>query len=447
MNDPLNSLAIESRKEKDKYILNISQKKAIFLNPIEERDAYLSRRSVPHVEIATAKIWSKELLKPLIESYEKVLNEPLPETFEKIYQQSKNIKEDTQKFEFIMEQLQNHIRYLGDWRTVKGALVPRTLAAISKTAYGDCKDYSASLASILRKSGYKSNVAFVYRGDTGQVERTQLPSLRVSNHAITFVEVAGKPRWLDATNNMVFTAEPLPDIAGRPALVVDSENPTELDIPNTQASMNKSLIQIEFSDIKKANIKAKAKLKFSGVPASEWTGDQLRQSEEALQFRLLEWTASNVKAVRNAKFEPFSLVSRITKDLEFNYEFQELNPFYTSNQGLGFLTWENSSLIQIAERIDKRSTDLGLSYPRVSEYEISFKNVSSQDVSKLNCSFKSEWIEFDRHVTQKSKVIQISDKTTILKPRVLREDFETQGMTDLTAKIRKCVIHKLLILK
>lgn len=447
ISDPLDSLDLEVKKEKGKFFLNITQKKPIFLNPIEERDAYLSRRSVPHVEVSTEKNWSKDLLKPLIDSYEKVLNEPLPEPFQKIYLQAQNIKDDTQKFEFIMEQLQNHIRYLGDWRTVKGALIPRTLATIAKTAYGDCKDYSASLASILRKSGYKSTVAFVYRGETGQVEKTKLPSLRVSNHAITYVEVSGKPRWLDATNNMVFTAEPLPDIAGRPALVLDSLNPKEQDIPGTQAQLNKSLIQIEFSDIKKPNVTVKAKLKFAGVPASEWTGDQLRSSEEALQFRLLEWTASNVKAVRNAKFQPFSLVSRITKDLEFNYEFQELNPFYTSNQGLGFLTWENSSLMQIAERLDMRSTDLGLNYPRVSEYSITFKNVTSQDVSKLNCSFRSEWVEFDRQVTQKSKTIQINDKTTVLKPRVLREDFESKAMIELTAKIRKCVIHKLLILK
>ncbi len=447
VSDPLDSLTIESKKENNIYFLNISQKKPIFLNPIEEKDAYLTRRSVPHVEISTEKEWSKKLLKPMIDNYEKILSEPLPAPFEKIYLQSKNIKDDTQRFEFIMDQLQSQIRYLGDWRTVKGALVPRPLSEISKSGYGDCKDYSASLAAILRRNGYKSNVAFVYRGETNQVEKTKLPSLKVSNHAITYVEFNGQPHWLDATNNMVFTAEPLPDIAGRTALVLDPEFPIEKSIPGNQFKKSTSLIQIEYSDIKKPYIKVTSKLKFSGIPASEWAGDQLRSSEEALQFRLLEWTSSNVKAIKGAKFQPFSLMSRITKDLEFNYEFQELNPFYTSNQGLGFVLWENSSLAQIAEKLERRSTDLGLNYPRISEYSISFKNTTSQDVSKLNCSLKSEWIEFDRRVTHRSNVIHIDDKTTVIKPRIFKEDFESKGMVELTDKIRKCMFHKLLILR
>lgn len=445
--DPYDSLDVETRTENGRFYLNINQIKPLYINPIEEKDAYLTRRSVPHVEVSTAQIWNEELLRPMIESYEHVLNEKLPDVFEEIYIKSKEIKDDTQKFEFIMDKLQTHIRYLGDWRTIKGALIPRSLAEIAKSGYGDCKDYSAALASILRKNGYKSNVAFVYRGDTNQVEKTKLPSLKVSNHAITYLEVGGKPRWLDATNNMVFTSEPLPDIAGRPALVLDSKTPMELDIPENQHKNNKSLIQIEYSDIKKPFVKVKSKLKFSGVPASEWTGDQLRSSEEAMQFRLLEWTSSNIKSVRNAKFQPISLLSRITKDLEFNYDFEELNPFYTSNQGLGFILWENSALAQIAERLERRSTDLGLNYPRVSEYAITFKNVTSQDVKKLNCSFKSQWVEFNRRVTQKSKILYINDMTTILKPRALREDFDTKEMIELNNKIRSCMIHKLLILR
>ena len=124
-----------------------------------------------------------------------------------------------------------------------------------------------------------------------------------------------------------------------------------------------------------------------------------------------------------------------------------LGPFYTSNQGLGFVLWENSSLAQIAEKLEMRSTDLGLNYPRISEYSISFKNTTSQDVSKLNCSLKSEWIEFDRRVTHKSNVIHIDDRTTVIKPRILKEDFDSKAMVDLTDKIRKCMFHKLLILR
>lgn len=447
ISDPIDSLDLEVKNENEKYYLNVSQKKPVYINPVEEKDAYLTRRMVPHVELSTEKIWSKEMMKPMTEAHERVLNEPLPELHDQIYLEAKNIKNDDDRIEHVIDRLQTHIRYLGDWRSVKGAMIPRTLAEIARSGYGDCKDYSASLSAILRKLGYKSYVAWVYRGDTMQFENPKLPSTKVQNHAITYAEIQGQPRWFDATNSMVYIKEPLPDISGRIALLLDPENPREKDIPATDYKKNRAVINVEYSDVKKPFVRVKTKIDLSGVAATEWTGDQLRSSMDALQFRLLEWTASNVKTTTDVKFKPFSLMSRITRNLEFNYEFKEMNSFYESNQGVGFLLWENQALSQIADRVDKRFTDLGLNYPRVSEYIVSFKNVSSQGTDKLNCSFKSPWVELDRKVTQKAKAIQIHDVITILKPRVLREDFENATMTKLLGDIRNCVIHKLIILK
>jgi hypothetical protein len=447
ISDPIDSLDLETKKENGKFYVNVTQKKPIYINPVEEKDSYLTRRSVPHVEISTEKNWSKELLKPMTESYERVLTADLPDMLEKIYQQAKLMKSSTEQVEFIIEQLQNNIRYLGDWRSVKGAMIPRPLIEIAKSGYGDCKDYSASLSAILRKLGYQSHVAWVFRGDNMQFENPKLPNMKVHNHAITYAEIQGKPYWYDATNSMVYIAEPLPDIAGRMALILNAKDPQEKLIPENKVSKNHSVIQVEYSNVKSNYITVKTKLKLSGISATEWTGDQLRSSEESLQFRLLEWTAANVKTVKDVTFTPFNLMSRITRDLEFNYQFKELNPFYQSNQGYGFILWENQALSQIADRVDKRFTDLGLNHPRVSEYFITFKDASSESLSKLNCSFKTEWVEFDRQVSQKTKSIQIHDTIKILKPRILREDFEKTAMNSLLTDIRKCVIRKLLILK
>jgi hypothetical protein len=447
VSDKIDSLSLEAKSEKGKYFINVTQKKPIYINPVEEKDSYLTRRLVPHIEISTEKVWSKEMMKSITASHELVLNEPLPDLHEKIYQDAKKLKSDEDRMELIIDRLQTHIRYLGDWRSVKGAMIPRSLAEIARSGYGDCKDYSASLAAILRKLGYKSYVAWVYRGDTLQFENPKLPSTKVQNHAITYAEVQGKPRWLDATNSMVYIKEPLPDISGRVAVLLDPENPGEKDIPPTDYKKNRAVIQVEYADVKKPYVHVKTKLNLSGVAATEWTGDQLRSSLDSLQFRLLEWTASNVKTITDVKFTPFSLMSRITRDLEFSYEFKEMNAFYESNQGVGFLLWENQALSQIADRVDKRFTDLGLNYPRVSEYIVSFKNTSSQGTNKLSCSFKSPWIEFDRSVTRKSKAIQIKDRITVSKSRVLQEEFERPEMIKLLGDIRKCVIHKLIILK
>ncbi len=447
LSDPLDALAVEAKNENKKYILNIYQKKPLFINPVEEREAYMTRRSVPHIEVSTEKKWTRENLKTMLDSYEKVVNSPLPERLESIYQEALKRTSDSDRLEYIIDQLQTHIRYLGDWRSIKGALVPRPLAEIANSGYGDCKDYSASLAAILRRLGYTSYVAWVYRGDNLKFEPTKLPSMRIHNHAITYAEIKGKSHWFDATNNMVYIEEPLPDIAGRDALILNPAGPKNGAIPESNYKKNRTLIQAEYSDIKKPYVKLKTQLKFSGVPASEWAGDQLRSSAEAIQFRLLEWTSSNVKAAKDAVFQPFTLMSRITRDLEFEYEFKELNPFYESNQGQVFLLWENSSLSQIADRLEQRSTDLGLNYPRISEYKISFKDVTGANLSKLNCNFKSEWVKFNRALSQQSKGIQIHDTITVLRPRIQNEEFNTPEMKRLLSDIRKCVMHKSLLLK
>lgn len=445
--DPLDSLNLEVKNENQKYYLNVSQKKPIYINPVEEKDSYLTRRMAPHVELSTEKTWSKEMMKTLTDAHERVLNESLPQLHEKIFQEAKNIKNDEERIEHVIDRLQSHIRYLGDWRSVKGAIIPRPLVEIARSGYGDCKDYSASLSAILRKLGYTSYVAWVYRGKSMQFENPKLPSIKVQNHAITYAEIQGQPRWFDATNNMVYIKEPLPDISGRVALLLDPHNPREKEIPDTEYKRNRAVITVEYSDVKKPYVNVKTKINLSGVAATEWTGDQLRSSMDALEFRLLEWTANNVKTVTDVKFMPFSLMSRISRDLEFSYQFKEINSFYESNQGVGFLLWENQALSQIADRVDKRFTDLGLNYPRISEYIISFKNVTSPGAEKLNCSFKSPWVELERKVSQKAKAIQIHDVITILKPRILREDFEKATMTQLLKDIRKCVVRKLIILK
>jgi hypothetical protein len=444
--DPIDSLDLEVKNEGGKFLLNVTQKRPVFINPVEEKDPYLSRRLVPHVEVSTENNWGPTMLQPLISRYEDVLSATLPDLHQRIFQDAQKLGSDKEKIDFTIEQLQTHIRYLGDWRSVKGAMIPRSLSDTAKSGYGDCKDYSASLTAILRKLGYTSFVAWVFRGDTSKFENTRLPSIKIHNHAITYVELQGKPLWLDPTNNMVYTQETLPDIAGRPALILNPEMPKERNIPEVDFKKNRSLIQVEYSNIKGNYISVKTKLRLAGVAATEWTGDQLRSSLEALQFRMLEWTSSNVKTVKESKFEPFDLTSRIYNDLEFNYQFKELNPFYTTNQGIAFLLWENQALSQIADRVEKRFTDISLSYARTSEYILTFKTVSGQNTSKLNCSFKSKWVAFDRKVTSLKNGIRAHDKVQVLEPRVLAEDFESPEMKTLLSDIRKCMVHKALVL-
>ena len=90
----------------------------------------------------------------------KKIAQPLPREFKSLVKglKGKSLEEQAAT---LMARMMDRLRYSGDWRTVEGALVPRNKADIAKTGYGDCKDFSLLLASLLRELGYDAHQALV----------------------------------------------------------------------------------------------------------------------------------------------------------------------------------------------------------------------------------------------------------------------------------------------
>ncbi|MCB0369884.1 MAG: DUF3857 domain-containing protein, partial [Bdellovibrionales bacterium] len=139
---------VETNKKNDLYLMKITLKQPIFVKPVEEKNPYMQRTSTPYIEISSAQNWNYEILKSIIEDNEKILSESTPEKLNSILQQAKKIKGFIPQVNYLIENLQNSVRYFGDWRTIKGALVPRNLKVIMSTGFGDCKDYSALLTHL-----------------------------------------------------------------------------------------------------------------------------------------------------------------------------------------------------------------------------------------------------------------------------------------------------------
>ena len=119
----------------------------------------------------------------------------------KFYNPPKKIKTNPEdQIDFIVSSLIEKIRYLGDWRPIKGGHIPRSLSVIAKSSFGDCKDLSVSLAAILRKIGFKAQVALIYR-DYAHHKSNEFTwsNMAAFNHAIVRAEINNKIYWLDAT--------------------------------------------------------------------------------------------------------------------------------------------------------------------------------------------------------------------------------------------------------
>jgi hypothetical protein len=93
--------------------------------------------------------------------------------------------------------VQNEIRYVG-LELGENSHRPRAPDEVLKKRYGDCKDKSLLLATLLRLRGIQAWPALVANGSRYGVIR-DLPSPGAFDHVITLVEYRGKRYWLDGT--------------------------------------------------------------------------------------------------------------------------------------------------------------------------------------------------------------------------------------------------------
>ena len=93
--------------------------------------------------------------------------------------------------------VQNEIRYVG-LELGENSHRPRAPGEVLKRRYGDCKDKSLLLATLLRLQGIDAWPAMVSDSSRYGVIR-DLPSPGAFDHVITLVEFKGKRYWLDGT--------------------------------------------------------------------------------------------------------------------------------------------------------------------------------------------------------------------------------------------------------
>lgn len=108
---------------------------------------------------------------------------------------------DKQKyFRAAVRAVQNEVRYMGI-ETGPYSNKANDPDRVFKNRYGDCKDKSLLLASILNAGGINANIAFVNTYIGNQLPN-YLPSEALFNHAVVVVNINGKLVWVDATIDM-----------------------------------------------------------------------------------------------------------------------------------------------------------------------------------------------------------------------------------------------------
>jgi tetratricopeptide (TPR) repeat protein len=100
----------------------------------------------------------------------------------------------------LVQRFMGHVRKTLRYAAVEfgeGSIIPRTPVEVFKRRYGDCKDLSTLLVSMLRAVDVPAHLALLRAGPGADVH-AELPGLGMFNHAIVMVPTE-TPLWVDPT--------------------------------------------------------------------------------------------------------------------------------------------------------------------------------------------------------------------------------------------------------
>jgi Tfp pilus assembly protein PilF len=123
---------------------------------------------------------------------------------------------DDEKARAIYGYVGPQIRYIGVAFGI-GRYQPHQASEVLSNQYGDCKDKTTLLISMLSAANIPADAVLI---GAGIAFNPDVPSPGVFNHAINLAHVDGKPVWLDATAEVAPYQLLLPQIRGRQALVI-----------------------------------------------------------------------------------------------------------------------------------------------------------------------------------------------------------------------------------
>ena len=130
-----------------------------------------------------------------------------------------------EKARAIYAYVSSQVRYIGVAFGV-GRFQPHNAGDVLSNQYGDCKDKSTLLISMLSAAGINADAVLIGAGITFN---SAVPSPASFNHAITLAHIDGQPVWLDSTPEVSPFQLLNPVIRGEQALVIPATGDAQVE--------------------------------------------------------------------------------------------------------------------------------------------------------------------------------------------------------------------------
>ena len=220
-----------------------------FPPPLAERSA--------HLVVSTMNGW-----RHLSEWYQRLLEQQVVETVEMqaLIAQAAGAAEDP--LAGLARYVADQIRYVGLEFGVN-AYVPYPTARVFERRYGDCKDKSLLMVTLLRILGIEAHMALVRTFPYGAIPDPP-PSISLFDHAI--VRVPSADLWFDPTARYLGTGGLPWQDQGAQVLVLDDTPVLEL-IPVAPASENRTDVRLVIQDDGAGGLRISGAARFTGAVA------------------------------------------------------------------------------------------------------------------------------------------------------------------------------------
>jgi hypothetical protein len=220
-----------------------------------------------------------------------------PEIQKKTGQLLFGAKDQREKIRRLYEYVAKNILYigieLGIW-----AIKPHPAELVFKEKYGDCKDKTILLSTMLKAAGIKSYPTLISSGDSSRVIQ-EVPSLSYFNHMILVAETdeGSELIWLDPTvETAAFGYLPTGDQNRLAYIIVDEEKSYLAKSPVLPAEKNVKRVEMEIEVNPDLSISVKEDLFLSGSFNAEWRAKLKNIDPENLAERLRELAEMDTRA-------------------------------------------------------------------------------------------------------------------------------------------------------
>jgi transglutaminase-like putative cysteine protease len=380
-------------------------------------------------------------------AYEDQMAAELPKSLAAIAEKAKGLNNPVDQINSVTSGLADAVRYVGDWRTVKGAYHPRALNTIAESGYGDCKDFTVATGAMLKRLGYEVRAAWVARGKNWVVSPLKLAAPDM-NHAILFAKKDGRDFWIDPTNSTSFAQAIYADIANRPAVVLHPEGPRAMQIPamlpvdgEIQTTLN-----LDFGDKTSEIVKAQGKISLTGRGILSMTGQELNYAKQNLDYMLIGWitTATNLKSWQVGDYD---LKSRTVKDLHTSFEFTEMwRPLVTS-AGRGYSMPASPFVNFFRFRRDQRISGVRFDDPIRYRKTYQFRGGQPVVAKAIECRGQSRWATYSRSMKRESSHVLLDDAIELKVPSISAKEIQSDEFAKFQADFLGCMHDAVIVFK